>query len=208
MVLQALPNLVNGFSGCSTQTECANKYIIDNNQSQYEMNTTLHSGGGSGGGGKGKRKRGLRRRLSRYNKNKRGGDDSGSAIQDYYSCEAPDPNVTTVVQFDNNGPDVSPLNSNSSSVDTNTTLIAGQNNSLNDCYATGTCVETPCAAAAAEATVPAQGGGGATKRRITKRIITIKRKRTIRRRNTKTKTKKTIKTKRKNNKKKKNTRRN
>ena len=202
MVLQALPNLVNGFNGCSTQTECANKYIIDNNQSQYEMNTTLHSGGGGG-----KRKRGLRRRLSRYNKNKRGGDDSGTAIQDYYSCEAPDPNVTTVVQFDNNGPDVSPLNSNSSSVDTNTTLIAGQNNSLNDCYATGTCVETPCAAAAA-ATVPAQGGGGATKRRITKRRITkrritIKRKRTTRRRNTKTR-----KTKRKNNKKKKNTRRN
>jgi len=199
MVLQALPNLVNGFNGCSTQTECANKYIIDNNQSQYEMNTTLHSGGGGG-----KRKRGLRRRLSRYNKNKRGGDDSGTAIQDYYSCEAPDPNVTTVVQFDNNGPDVSPLNSNSSSVDTNTTLIAGQNNSLNDCYATGTCVETPCAAAAASA-LPAQGGGGGTKRRkrTTKRRITKRRKRTTRRN-----TIKTIKTKRKNNKKKKNTRRN
>ena len=195
MVLQALPNLVNGFNGCSTQTECANKYIIDNNQSQYEMNTTLHSGGGGG-----KRKRGLRRRLSRYNKNKRGGDDSGTAIQDYYSCEAPDPNVTRVVQFDNNGPDVSPLNSNSSSVDTNTTLIAGQNNSLNDCYATGTCVETPCAAAASA--LPAQGGGGGTKRRkrTTKRRITKRRKRTTRR--------KTIKTKRKNNKKKKNTRRN
>jgi hypothetical protein len=199
MVLQALPNLVNGFNGCSTQTECANKYIIDNNQSQYEMNTTLHSGGGGG-----KRKRGLRRRLSRYNKNKRGGDDSGTATQDYYSCEAPDPNVTRVVQFDNNGPDVSPLNSNSSSVDTNTTLIAGQNNSLNDCYATGTCVETPCAAAAASA-LPAQGGGGGTKRRkrTTKRVKSIKRKRTTRRN-----TIKTIKTKRKNNKKKKNTRRN
>jgi hypothetical protein len=158
MVLQAIPNVLNGFSGCSSPMDCANKYINDNSATQYAMNKSLHSGGG--GRRRRTKRRGLRRFMS-YKKNKKGGDDAATDVpsatdapaQDYYSCEKPDPNFTTVVQFDSNGPDVSPLNSNNSSLDTNTTSIAGQNNALNDCYATGTCPEAACTAA------PAQTGG-------------------------------------------------
>ena len=156
MVLQAIPNVLNGFSGCSSQMDCANKYINDNSATQYAMNKSLHSGGGRSR--KTSKRRGLRR-FMRYKKNKRGGDDAvpsadvpaaaapDAPAQDYYSCETPDPNFTTVVQFDSYGPDVSPLNSNNSSLDTNTTSIAGRNNALNDCYATGTCPEAACTAA-------------------------------------------------------------
>jgi hypothetical protein len=92
MVLQAIPNLLNGFSGCSTQMECASKYISDNSATQYAMNKSLHSGGGRSGKTR-IRRRGLR--LSRYNKIKRGGDDA-TPVQDYYSCETPDPVKNTI----------------------------------------------------------------------------------------------------------------
>jgi hypothetical protein len=181
MVLQGIPNLLNGFSGCSTQMDCANKYINDNSATQYAMNKSLHSGGG--GRSRKTRRRGLR--LRKYNKNKRGGDDATDApAQDYYSCETPDPNFTTIVQFDSNGPDVSPLNSNNSSLDTNTTSIAGQNNALNDCYATGTCPEAACTGA--------QSGG---RRFSTKKRRTIRKKRTTRKRRMTNKKRKTNKNK-------------
>ena len=183
MVLQAIPNLLNGFSGCSTPMDCANKYISDNSATQYAMNKSLHSGGGRG---RKTRRRGLR--LRSYNKIKRGGDDA-TPVQDYYSCETPDPNFTPVVQFDSNGPDISPLNSNSSSLDTNTTSIAGRNNALNDCYATGTCPEAACTAA--------QSGG---RRFSTRKRRTIRKRRTTKRRmtNKKRKTNKNKKNKRRN----------
>ena len=153
MVLQAIHNVLNGFSGCYSPMDCANKYINDNSSTQHYMNKNLHSGGGRS---RKTKRRGLR--FMRYKKNKRGGDDAATDVpsatdapaQDYYSCETPDPNFTTVVQFDSYGPDVSPLNSNTSSLDTNTTSIAGKNNALNDCYATGTCPEAACTAPAAQ----------------------------------------------------------
>lgn len=142
--LQSMPNQVYSLpSGASSATDAAQKYLSNMSAQQNELNHSLHNGGG---GGKKKRKQ-------------KGGDS------DYYSCEAPNPNITTVAQFSSSGPDVSPLNSNNSSVATNATSIAGQNNALNDCYATGTCQETDCSASSSggsEASAVAPSDAAAT----------------------------------------------
>ena len=50
-----------------------------------------------------------------------------------------DLNRVIVPQFSQVGPNVSPIGANSFSLETNTTSINGQNNALNDCWATNSC---------------------------------------------------------------------
>jgi hypothetical protein len=123
--LQAMPNQVYSFpAGCNNASSCAQSHTATMVAKQNELNNTLSGG---------KKIRSLpssRRRRKNYF----GGDPT-----DYYSCEAQNTNIVPVVQFSNSGPNVSPLNANSGSVITNTTLISGKNNALNDCYATNSC---------------------------------------------------------------------
>ena len=49
------------------------------------------------------------------------------------------PKTVEVPQFPQYGPQVSPVNANSSSIVGNTTAINGLNNATNDCYATNSC---------------------------------------------------------------------
>jgi hypothetical protein len=129
--LEAMPNQVYSFpTGCSSASDCAQSYLDDMSAKQHEQNMALKGG---------KRMSRNSKRMSSIKKNKSkhyfiGGDDG-----DYYPCEKQDTNWTTVSQFSSNGPEISPINANTSSIATNMTLIANKNNALNDCYATDSC---------------------------------------------------------------------
>jgi hypothetical protein len=49
------------------------------------------------------------------------------------------PKTVEVPQFPQYGPQVSPVNANSSSIGGNIAAIAGLNNAANDCFATNSC---------------------------------------------------------------------
>jgi len=149
-------------------------------QQQNELNHNLHNGGGKKGN-KRKQKGGIAD-ITADSGAGASASATGAPPGDYYSCTAQNPNFTTVAQFSNSGPDVSPLNANNSSITTNATSIAGKNNALNDCYASGTCPEVDCpateapaaaataSASASEAEAPAAPpqSGGSKKRRMRK----------------------------------------
>lgn len=125
--LEPLANQVYSFPpGCNNASTCAQGHTDTMNTKQNDLNNVY-----SGGNKKYKKKITRRFRKSR----RFFGGDSG----DYYSCEDPNLNIVPIVQFSNSGPDVSPLNANNSSVTTNSTLISGKNNAMNDCYATDSC---------------------------------------------------------------------
>jgi hypothetical protein len=145
--LEAMPNQVYSFpSGCSSASDCAQSYLDDMSAKQHEQNMALKGGKRMSKRSSSKRMRNKRmsnkrmssrRKSIKRNKSKHyfiGGDDG-----DYYPCEKQDTNWTTVSQFSSNGPEISPINANTSSIATNMTLIANKNNALNDCYATDSC---------------------------------------------------------------------
>ena len=150
--LQSTPNQVYSFpAGSTSATNAAQNYLSSMSQQQNELNHNLHNGGGGKKGNKRKQKGG----IADINVG------SGAGAGDYYSCEAQNPNFTTVAQFSSSGPDVSPLNANNSSITTNATSIAGKNNATNDCYASGTCQEVDCPASAGEAATANAGANEA-----------------------------------------------
>jgi hypothetical protein len=182
--LQSTPNQIYSFpAGSTSAANAAQNYLNTMSQKQTELNHHLHNGGG------GKKKQSKKQRGGVADIIASASSASGAPPGDYYSCTAQNPNFTTVAQFSSSGPDVSPLNANNSSITTNATSIAGKNNALNDCYASGTCQEVDCPATeatagageaatanasastteAAEAPTPTQSGGSKKKRRMKKK---------------------------------------
>jgi hypothetical protein len=137
LVLQAQANQVYGFlPGASSASESARMHLHNQTKAQTEINSRLSGGG-------------------RKNKKQRGGQTDAAA-----------PTTSTVTQFNLIGPSVSPLNANTNSATVNQHLINGQNNAMNDGYAT----------ADAPAPTPAQDGGKRKRKQSKKSKTRTKRK--------------------------------
>jgi hypothetical protein len=137
------PVITYGFKEGNSHHEAALKFQASQNVTQSNLNSVAR-------GGKSNKRKSHRRskshkrkskshRRSKSHKSKRKSKSHRRIRYKGGNGNIGLPKTVVVPQFPLQGPPVSPVNANSSSIGGNTTAIEGLNNATNDCYASGSC---------------------------------------------------------------------